>query len=92
MVELALTAPDTAKIEAERGKAALLEHIEKIINDLVVHRAAELWVRMQDECDRRVLFLGRLIAAFEASGRSVENDFWHVYSARNRQIGPRQRA
>ncbi|MCY1560165.1 hypothetical protein D9M68_972700 [compost metagenome] len=42
---------------------------------------------MQDQGDRRILFPGRLIAAFEASGRAVENDFRHVYSACDRKIG-----
>jgi hypothetical protein len=38
-------------------KAALLEHVEQLIDDLVVHGAAELRVRMQHDGDRRVLFL-----------------------------------
>src|SRR5690606_2499942 len=87
MVELALAAADAAEIEAQRRETALLEHIEQIIDDLVVHRAAKLRMRMKDERDRSILFFGRLIATFEASGRAVENDFWHVYSARNGTTG-----
>jgi hypothetical protein len=43
----------------------------------VIHRAVELWVRMQDHRDRRVLLLGRVITAFKAAGGAVENDFRH---------------
>src|SRR5690606_17474385 len=87
----ALAAADPAEIEAQRGKAALLEHIEKIIDDLVVHRSAELRMRMKDKRDRSILFFGRLITTFKASGRAVENDFWHVYSARNGKAGLQRR-
>ncbi len=37
----------------------------QVIDDPVVHRAAELRMRMQDDRDRRVLGLLRVIAAFQ---------------------------
>ena len=80
VVEFALAAADRAEVEPERGKAALLEHVEQLVDDLVVHRAAELRMRMQDDGDRGVLLLGRLVTAFEATGRSVEDDFGHWLS------------
>ena len=82
MVGLALAAADGAEVEPERREAALLEKIEELINDLVVHRAAELRVRMKDDRDRRALFLGGLITAFEATRRAVKDDFGHWYSGR----------
>ncbi|MNV36416.1 hypothetical protein D3C71_1278910 [compost metagenome] len=82
MVEFALAAADRAEIEPERGEAALLEKIEQLIDDLVVHRAAELRMRMKDDRYRRALFLGGLITAFEATRRAVKNDFGHWYSGR----------
>ena len=77
MVEFALAAADRTEVEAQRREAALLEHVEQLVDDLVVHRAAELRVRMQDDGDRGVLLLGGLVAAFEAAGWSVEDDFGH---------------
>ena len=49
VVEIALAAADPAEIEAQAGEAALLEHVEKPVNDLVVHRAAEAGMRVQHE-------------------------------------------
>src|SRR5690606_35247357 len=80
MVELALAAADAAEIEAQRGEIALLEHVKEFIDDLVVHRSAKLRVWMKHDRDRRVLFLRRLVATFEASGRACEDDFGHTYS------------
>ena len=80
MVEFALAAPDATEIEAERRETALLEHVEELVDDLVVHRAAELRMRMQDDGDRGVLFLGRLVATLKTAGRAIENDFGHNFS------------
>jgi hypothetical protein len=80
VVEIALAAADAAEIEAQRGEAALLKHIEEIVDDLVVHRAAELRMRMQDERDRSVLLLRRLIPALETAGRPRKDNLWHFYS------------
>jgi len=43
----------------------------------VVHRAAELRMRMQHDADRRVFLLGRMITAFYAASRTCEDDFRH---------------
>src|ERR1700722_4709319 len=75
MVERALAAADAAEVEAQHREIAMRERIVELINDLVVHRAAELRVRVQDDRDRRVLLLGRMEAAFDPSGGSGENDF-----------------
>jgi hypothetical protein len=86
MIESALAAADAAKIEAQRREAALLEHIEELVDDLVVHRPTELRVGVQDDRDRRVLLLRRLIAAFETAGRAVEDDFRHRNSIAKRRV------
>ena len=52
VVEIALAPPDAAKIEAQAGEAALLEHVEHLVDDLVVHGAAEARMRMQHQGDR----------------------------------------
>ncbi len=85
MVEFALAAADRAEVEAQRGEAALLEHVEQLVDDLVVHRAAELRMRMQDDGDRRAFLLGGLVSAFEATCGSVENDFGHWLSGHDFQ-------
>ena len=63
------------------------EGVIEVVHDLVVHRAAELRMRVQDDCDRGVFLRRRVIAAFDAAGRSSEDDFRHErYSPR--QVGP----
>ena len=57
VVEAALAAADAAEIEAQRGKVAVHEGVIELVDDLVVHRAAELRMRMQHDADRRVLLL-----------------------------------
>ena len=86
MVEFALAAADRAEVEAQRREAALLEHVEQIVDDLVVHGAAELRMRMQDDRDRGIFLLRRLISALKTSRWSIENYFRHLYSSL-RQLG-----
>ena len=77
VVEIALAPANTAEIEAEAGEAALLEHVEQAIDDLVVHRAAEAGMRMQHQRDRR-RFRGRgLITPLEPAVGSCKNHFRH---------------
>ena len=88
MVELALAAADPAEIESQRRETALLEHVEEVVDDLVVHRAPELRVGMQHDGDRRALFGRGLVAALDPSGRTRENDLRHVAL----QLRPRRKA
>ncbi len=50
----------------------------QVVDDAVVHRAAKLRMRMQDDRDGRVLFLLRMITAFQATFWTGENDFGHA--------------
>ena len=52
VVEIALAAPDAAEIEAQHREAALGERVIQMVDDLVVHGAPELRMRVQDEGDR----------------------------------------
>ena len=79
VVERALAAADAAEIEAQHREAALHEAVVQIVDDLVVHRAAELRMRMQHDRDRRAPLLRRLIAAFDAAGGAGEDDLRHPY-------------
>ena len=81
MVEAALAAPDPAKIEPEHGETALREHVEELVDDLVVHRPAELRVGMENDGDRSVLLLGGLETPLKATGGAGEDHFWHRASS-----------
>src|SRR5579859_293998 len=53
------------------------EGVVALVDDLMIHRAMKLRVRMQDHRDRRILLLRRVITAFEAACGAGENDFRH---------------
>src|SRR6267154_2406722 len=78
MVERALAAADAAEIEPQHREVAVRERIVELIDDLVIHRAPELRVRVKDDGDRRVLLPRRMEAAFDPSGGSGEDDLGHV--------------
>ena len=77
LVVLALAAPDAAEVEPQHGEAQLVKGVMQVVDDTVVHRPAELRVRMQDDRDRRVLLLLRVVTSLETTLRSGENDFGH---------------
>ena len=80
VVERALGAPDAAEVEAQNGEAAIGEVVVRIVDDLVVHRPAELRMRVQNHGDRRAPLLGGMETAFQPTGGTVEEDFWHADS------------
>ena len=86
MVEAALAAPDAAEIEAQHGEAALGEGVIEIVDDLIIHRPAELRVRVQDDGDRRAAHRRGMKTALDAAGRTIEHDFGHLYSILSRRI------
>jgi hypothetical protein len=77
MVERSLAAADAAKIEAQHRKSAMREGVVALVDDLVVHGAVKLRMRMQYHRDRRILLLRWVITAFEAACGAGENDFRH---------------
>ena len=77
MIERSLAAADAAEIESQHGESAMRKRVIALIDDLMVHRAMKLRMRMQDHRNRRVLLLGRMITAFKAARRAGENDFRH---------------
>ena len=76
VVEDALAAPDTAKIETQRRKAAPHEAVVHGDDDRVVHRAL-LRVRLEQDGDRRARAAGGLVTAFEPAFGAGENHFGH---------------
>ena len=79
VVEAALAAAHTAKIEAQRGESARHKRLVHRLGDAIVHRAAGLWVRVQDHGDRRARARTWLEAAFETAFGAGKNDGWHTY-------------
>ncbi len=77
VVEHALALADAAEVEAQRREAALDEGLVEQLHDLVVHRAAGLRVRMEDQRDRRAGAGAGVETAFEASLGAGKNDFGH---------------
>jgi hypothetical protein len=66
-VENALAAPDPAEIEPQHRTAPPLKAIEQLIRHAIVHRAAVLRVRVQDQRDRRRLVFLVLVLPFQAA-------------------------
>src|SRR5580700_9026372 len=82
VIEAALAAAYAAEVEAQRGKAAMHEGIVDLVDDRMVHRAAELRMRMEHDADRRVFLPRRVVTAFDAASRSREDDLGHMFEPR----------
>src|SRR5215469_16690982 len=77
LIEDALASSDAAEIEAEHREAALNKRIIKAIDNLIVHRAPELRMGMQDDRDRCAGFGVVMITSFDAAGWPIDNHFGH---------------
>ena len=78
LVIFALAAPDTAEVKPQHGKAKLVECVMQVIDNLVVHRSAELRMGMKDNGDRGVALFLRMVTAFEAAFGACKNHFGHM--------------
>ena len=79
VVERSLAAPDTPEVEPQHRKVPVHESIVHLVDDLMVHRAAELRMGMQHDADRGILLAGRVIPALDAPGRAGEDDLGHEF-------------
>src|SRR5262249_21189545 len=79
MIERALAASDTAEIEAQHGEIPMSERVVELVDNRVVHGAAELRMGVQDNCNRGGLALGRMVAAFYPAGGAGEDDLGHSH-------------
>ena len=77
LIIFALTAADAAEIEAQHREAHVVERVVEVVDHLVVHRAAELGVRVQDDGDGGVSFLLRVVAAFEPAFGAGKDNLGH---------------
>ena len=78
VVEALLRAADAAEVEAQHREAAADEHVEQVVDDLVVHRAAMQRMRVQDQRQRRVGPRAVMVAPLQAAIGPVEDHFRHV--------------
>src|SRR3546814_8890225 len=78
IVERSLAAADAAKVEAQHCETARDEAFVHRLGDAVVHRSAALWMRMQDQRDRRAGPRRGREAAFDAALGTGKNDVGHV--------------
>jgi hypothetical protein len=83
MIERALAPPHAAEVEAQHRKAPVHEGVVELVDDLVVHRAAELRVRVQDDGDGCILLSRRVIPAFDPTSRAGKDDFGHAQPRRD---------
>src|SRR5262245_11678790 len=83
MIERALAPPHAAEVETQHREAAMHEGVVELVDDLVVHRAPELRVRVQDDGDGRILLSRRVIPAFDPTSRAGKDDFGHAQPRRD---------
>src|SRR5262249_981195 len=77
VVERALAASDAAEIKPQHREVPVHESVVALVDDLVVHRAAELRVRVQHDGDRRVLLPCRVVPALDPAWGAGEDDLGH---------------
>jgi hypothetical protein len=58
------------------------EGVVELIDNRVVHRSAELRMRVQNDSDWRIFLPGRMIPSFNASGGAGEDNLRHSYRPR----------
>src|SRR3954453_14904819 len=86
MVKAPRAAADAAEIEAQHGKTAMHEGVIALIDDLMIHVAAELRMRVQHDGDRRVFLPCRMIPAFDPAGGAGEDNLGH-FDLKSRSCG-----
>src|SRR5262249_32308226 len=77
VIEAALAASDAAKVEAHHRKVPGGEGIVEVVDDLVVHRAAELRMWMQHDRDGGILLACRVVPTLDPTSRTGKDDFGH---------------
>ena len=73
----ALAAPDAAEIEPQHRESAGRKRMIQRVNHLIVHRPAELRVRVQNERDGAVAAVFVMVTGFQATAWAIDNKFGH---------------
>ena len=79
LVVFALAAANATEVKPKNGEPHVVKGIVQVIDHAIVHCAAELRMRMQDDRDWRILDFLRMIAAFQTTFRSGKYYFGHVF-------------
>src|SRR5690606_23877004 len=77
LVVFALAAPDAAEIEPQAGEADVVEGIMETVDHLVVHRPPVLRMGVEDDRQWRVPVLLGMVAAFQPTVGTGEDDLGH---------------
>ena len=77
VVEQALAPPHAAEVEAQHREATPLKGVIQVIDDLVIHGAAELRMRVQNERNRRVGAGIVMVAGLDPAGWTADIHFRH---------------
>ncbi len=77
VVENALALADAAEVEAQGREAAPHERLVERLHDRIVHRAAAVGMRMQDQRDGSAGAGTGAETAFETAFRPWKDDFGH---------------
>ena len=79
-IKNALAAADTSEIEPQYVEPALNEGLIERISHRIVHGPTKLRVRVQHQRQRRIWLSTNVVAAFDPSRRTIENNFRHIFS------------
>src|SRR5262249_35503103 len=80
VVKIALREADSAKVKAKDRESTLGKSVVKIVDNLIVHRPAELRMRVKNDGDGRAADCRGVKPAFDASGGPIKLDLGHSYS------------
>src|SRR5262245_18882070 len=83
MIERALAPAHAAEIEAQHREAPVQQGVADVVEDLVVHRDAELRMPLHEYGDGGILLLRRVIPAFDPPSRAGKDDFGHAQPRRD---------
>ena len=77
VVEQPLAPPHAAEVEAQHREAAPLKGVIQVIDNLVIHGAAELRMRVQNERNRGVRAGVVMVAGLDPAGRTADIHLRH---------------
>src|SRR5262249_52439313 len=80
VVECALRPPDAAEIETQNGKPALGEVVVRVVDNLIVHGAAKLRMRVEHDRNRRPALFGWMKTTLQPTGGTVKENLGHENS------------
>ncbi len=77
LIVFALAAPHAAEVEPQHREAQIVEGVVQVVDNLVVHRSAELRMRMKHDRNWGVTVLLRVITSFKTALGAGKDHFGH---------------